>query len=280
MLFAVEESFVDENTVPGRLYSYAMQTVDLDGNVSSMSASINIVPAGKISEDLVWQKSWSPISINGDLIVPAGRTIEIEPGVTVLFSSTDEAHTGYRPEICELIVEGTLLAEGSADATIKFISAAALAGKADWDGIRMVPDSGQNQSVLRHLIISGAERGLTLYDGDYLIDNVTARYCQTGVTLQGASGTALLDLIFEDCDYSFMAESTFNCSLENVRVRGGLTGISLAGNSNFSLAEFDVRNVREVAVRVIDRVAPHLRNGLLQSMKTGLLIGSCSGDHQ
>lgn len=280
MVFAVEESFADDDTVPGRLYRYAVQAVDLDGNVSSMSASLNIVPAGRISEDLVWKKSWSPIALNGDLIVPAGRTIKIEPGVTVRFSSSDEGRTGYRPEICELIVEGTLVAEGSLAEPIRFISAAALAGRTDWDGIRMVPGAGQNQSILRHLVISGAEKGLTIYNGDYQIDNVTARYCQTGIALQGASGTALLDMTFEDCDSSFKAESTYNCSLQNVMVRGGQTGLSLAGNSNFSLAEFDVRNVREVAVKVVDRTAPRLRNGLLQSMKTGLLIGGCSGDFQ
>ncbi|MBU1108836.1 MAG: carboxypeptidase-like regulatory domain-containing protein [Candidatus Riflebacteria bacterium] len=280
MLFAVEEQYLDENTVPGRLYSYAVQSVDLDGNVSSLSASLSIVPAGKISEDLVWEKSWSPISINGDIIVPAGRTIEIKPGVTVLFSSVDEAHTGYRPEICELIVEGTLLAAGNENESIRFISASALAGKSDWDGLRLVAGSDQNPSVLRHLVISGAEKGLTLYDGTYEVGNITTRFCQTGVALQGASGTALLDMTFEDCDYGFMAESTYNCSLENVTVQGGLVGLSLAGNSNFSLSRFDVRNVREVAVKVVDRSSPHLRNGVMQSQQTGLLVGSCSGDHQ
>ncbi len=280
MLFASEESYADEQTVPGRLYSYAVQAVDLDGNVSSMSATLSIVPAGKITEDLLWQASWSPISINGDLIIPAGRTLKIESGVTVRFSSVDEGKTGYRPDICELIVEGTLLASGSADAPIRFISAGALAGKTDWDGIRMVPAAAQNQSVLQHLVISGAEKGLTVYDGDYHIGNVTARYCQSGIVLQGASGTSLLNLSFEDCDYSFKAESTWNCSLTNLIVRGGRVGLNLAGNSGFSLSVFDIRNVREVAVRVVDRTSPRLRNGLLQSLQTGLSIGSCSGDHQ
>ncbi|PKL49775.1 MAG: hypothetical protein CVV42_05415 [Candidatus Riflebacteria bacterium HGW-Riflebacteria-2] len=280
MLFASEESYSDENTVPGRLYNYAVQAVDLDGNVSSLSATLSIVPAGKITEDLLWKTSWSPISINGDLIVPAGRTITIEPGVTILFSSVDEGQTGYRPDICELIVEGTIVAAGEENAPIRLISAAALAGKTDWDGIRMVPAAGQSQSVLQHLVISGAEKGLTIYAGDYDVGNITARYCQSGIVLQGASGTSLLNLNFEDCDYAFTAESTWNCSLENLRVRGGRAGLNLAGNSNFSLSVFDIRNVREVAARIVDRTSPKLRNGLLHSLQTGLSIGGCSGDHQ
>lgn len=280
MLFASERSYIDDNTVPGRFYSYAVQSVDLDGNVSSMSATINIVPAGKITEDLTWKASWSPISINGDLIIPAGRTLTIEPGITLRFSSVDEGRTGYRPDICELIVEGSLVAAGDESSPIRMISAAALAGKADWDGIRMVPAGIQNRSVLTHLVISGAEKGLTIYAGDYELSDVTARYCESGIVLQGASGTSLLNLNIEDCDYAFSAESTWNCNLENLRIRGGRTGISLAGNSNFSLSVFDVRNVREVAVRVVDRSSPRFRNGVLHSLQTGLSIGSCSGDYQ
>lgn len=280
MLFATEDSFADENTMPGRLYSYAVQSVDLDGNVSSLSATLSIVPAGKITEDIVWRTSWSPISINGDLIVPVGRTLTIEPGTTVRFSSVDEGKTGYRPDVCELIVEGTLLAAGSENMPIRFISAAALAGKTDWDGIRMIPAAGQSQSALKYLVLAGAEKGLTLYDGDYVAENITARYCQRGVVLQGASGTSLLNLNFEDCDYAFTAESTWNCRLETLQVRAGRVGVSLAGNSNFLLSDFDIRNVREVAARVVDRSSPKLRNGLLHSMQTGLSIGGCSGDHQ
>jgi hypothetical protein len=280
MLFASEKSYTDENTVPGRFYRYAVQAVDLDGNVSSMSAVLNMVPAGKITEDLVWAGSWSPISINGDLIVPAGRTLTIESGVTVRFSKVDEGQTGYRPDVCELIVEGTLVAAGDEAAPIRLISAAALAGKTDWDGIRMVPAAGQSQSVLRHIVISGAEKGLAMYDGDYDVSEITARYCQNGIVLQGASGTRLLNLNFEDCDYAFSAESTWNCSLENLRIRGGRAGITLAGNSNFSVSTFDVRNVREVAARVVDRSAPRFRNGVLNSGQTGLSVGGCSGDYQ
>lgn len=280
MLFASENSFIDEDTVPGRFYNYAVQSVDLDGNVSSMSATLGIVPAGRITEDLVWQASWSPISINGDLIVPPGKTLTIDPGVTVRFSSVDEGRTGYRPEICELIIEGTLLAAGTEDAPIRLISAAALAGKADWDGVRLVPADELSQSVLQHLEISGADKGLTIYDGTYDAGNITARYCRNGVVLQGASSTSLLNLDLEDCDYAFAAESTWNCSIENLRIRGGRVGLNLAGNSNFSLSVFDVRNVREVAIRVVDRAAPRLRNGLLHSLQTGLSIGSCSGDYQ
>lgn len=280
MLFAAEESFSDVDTVPGRFYRYAMQAVDLDGNLSSYSATLSIIPAGKISEDLTWKKSWSPISLNGDLIIPAGRTLTIEAGVSVSFSSVDQGQTGYRPDVCELIVEGALQADGNESEPIRLISAAALAGKTDWDGVRLVPATGQNTSVLRHLVLSGAEKGLTIYDGNYQLENITARYCQTGMVLQGASASSIVSADFEDCDYAFAAESTWNCSLEKVRVRSGRVGISLAGNSGFTLSDFDVRNVREVAVRVIDRSAPRLRNGLLHSQQTGLLVGSCSGDHQ
>lgn len=278
MVFASQESITDDTTVPGRLYQYAVQTVDLEGDVSSFSEKVAIVPAGRISEDMVWTKALSPISISGDLIVPAGRTLTIEPGVTVSFSGEDAGRTGFSPLVCEMIVEGTLIADGSSEEPIKLISASSTPGRGDWNGLRIISEKTQNPSSLRYLVVSGAETGVALYDAPVTLQNFTARYCQEGLSLNGASGTVLLDLVFEDCTTGFNAENTWYCSASNIVVRRGTTGILLAGNSNFALSSFDIREARDTALRVVDRSSPVIRNGLLQSFKTGLLIGGASGE--
>ncbi len=278
MVFASQESITDDTTVPGRLYHYAVQTVDLDGNVSSYSENVSIVPAGRIAEDTMWTRALSPISISGDLIVPAGRTLTIEPGVTVSFSSEDAGRTGFSPLICEMIVEGTLIADGSLQEPVKLISASSSPGRGDWNGLRIISTRTQNPSSLKHLIVSGAETGVALYDAPVTLENFTARYCQEGLSLNGASGTVLLNMVFEDCTTGFSAENTWYCSASNLMVKGGTTGVLMAGNSHFSLSSFDIRETRDVALRVVDRASPALRNGLLQSFKTGLLIGGASGE--
>lgn len=279
-IFAAQDKVIDEYAVPGRIYRYAMQSVDLDGNVSSYSASVSIMPGGKITEDLVWKKAWSPITVNGDLIIPAERTLRIEAGCTVRFASVDNGRTGYSPAICEFIVEGTLLAEGSELEPVKLISASSLPTRTDWDGIRLISTKDQPESILKNVVISGAEDGLALYDASATIASLTARFCRTGLSVHGASGTALIDLNFEDCETGFSAENTWFCSAENLVVKNCNTGILLAGNSNFLLSHFDVRDTREVSLKVVDRRLPRLRNGLLQSSRAGMTIGAASGDFQ
>lgn len=64
------------------------------------------IPPGPVSG--TWTKAASPYIINGDLIVPPGQHLTLEPGVTVLF-------TGYY----KLTVNGSLLARGtSADSIV------------------------------------------------------------------------------------------------------------------------------------------------------------------
>ncbi len=279
-VFAVQTSLIDDTVIPGRIYRYAMQSVDLDGNVSSMSAVVSIMPGGKISEDLVWKKSWSPISINGDLIIPAGRTLSIEPGCVIRFAAADNGKSGYRPAMCEMVVEGTLLAEGTEAEPIRLISASAVPSRADWDGIRIVSTQSQQQTVLKYIEISGAERGLTLYNAPASVQNFSARYCQTGFSIQGASGTVLTEMAFNDCTTAFTAESTWYCSAENIKVSKCTDGIRLAGNSFFSLSRFDVRNITESALMVSDSAQPKVRNGLIQSLQIGFNIGAAGGDFQ
>ncbi len=279
-VFAVQTSVVDDTAIPGRIYRYAMQAVDLDGNVSSMSALVSIMPGGTVSENLVWKKSWSPIDVDGDLIVPAGRTLKIEAGCVVRFAAADNGKSGFRPSVCELIVDGTILAEGTLADPIRLISASAVPSRTGWDGVRLTAAAGQEASILKFLEVSGAERGVTLYSSNAEIGSFTARYCQTGFSLQGASGTILTGMQFEDCETAFTAENTWNCSLEDLKVRNSTIGVLLAGNGNFSLRRFDLRGIRETALTVADKEPSVFRNGLIQSLRTGLTIGAAGGDYQ
>ena len=279
-IFAAQNSFVDENAVPGKVYRYAIRSVDLDGNVSPLSDAIRITPAGKITENIVWKKDWSPFNIGGDMIVPSGLSLQIEPGCVIRFNAEDKGRTGYSQAICEFIVEGTLLVEGTESEPVHLISAASLPGKSDWDGIRLVPSSENAESVLRHVVISGADEALAVYDSSVAIANVTTRFCLTGVSLHGASGTTILNVNANDCETAFKAENSKYCTLENFVAENCNNGILLESNIGFLVKNFEIRDARLEGLKVVDRLAPRLRNGLISSSGTGLTIGGASGDFQ
>ena len=64
----------------------------------------------------------SPYLVTNDLTVPEGQTLVIEPGVVLQFQDTNDG----------LNVEGTLVAQGTADSRIVFTTADADASPGQW----------------------------------------------------------------------------------------------------------------------------------------------------
>jgi hypothetical protein len=88
------------------------------------------VPSGNVSG--TWAFSGSPFRVNGDITVPNGQTLTIEPGVNVIF-------TGHY----KFNVQGRLLAVGTRQDTITFIAQDTAIG---WHGIRFVNTPATNDT--------------------------------------------------------------------------------------------------------------------------------------
>ena len=132
---------------------------------------------------------------------------------------------------------------------IKFISGSAQPGKRDWDGLRLISEKSQQESVLQYVEVSGAEDGIALYDAPVNIMNLTARYCENGVSMHGASGTTLIGITAFDCDTGFFSENTWNCQLSKLKVEGGTNSVIMRGDSNFNLTSFDLRGASNIGMQ-------------------------------
>ncbi|MDX9709426.1 MAG: PQQ-binding-like beta-propeller repeat protein [Trichloromonas sp.] len=100
----------------------------------------------EIHQDTEWRGS---IVIDGFVKVFKGATLRIHPGTDVAFVRRDEDRDGLGDGV--LIVEGTLLAEGTAAAPIRFRSAEAAPKPGDWLEIRV---DFSRETVLRYCEIS------------------------------------------------------------------------------------------------------------------------------
>ncbi|MCK9364246.1 MAG: hypothetical protein M0P74_11710, partial [Syntrophales bacterium] len=116
------------------------------------------VSGGELIENTIWSVSQSPYHLLGNLIVPTGLTLTIEPGVTIKIDSGKAIQ-----------VDGTLIARGTSENKIIFTSSQATPVAGSWGFIKFTnssidatfDDSGNytGGSILQHCKIEYAGGG-------------------------------------------------------------------------------------------------------------------------
>ena len=272
-VFPSQTSIVDDCVFAGRYYTYNVYAVDYEGNLSEIPAKKSYIPTGSISENIVWKKAWSPIDIEGDIRVPPLYTLTIESGTTIRFLAESDSSTGFKKSLCDFVVEGTLIARGTENDPIVFLSQSSIPLKDDWDGIRFLSTDEKNKSEIDHVIISGAETGLEIYGNNTIVSNYKARYCKNGLALLTASGTSITGFSIEDCDIGIKAEATTNCLIADFEANNCDTAVVLNNNTSLRINNFDVRNCLTTGIRSSDKTDTLIRNAVVHSLKNGITIG-------
>ena len=139
------------------------------------------VPAGPVSG--VWDIAGSPYLLEGDVYVPDGQTLVIEPGVVVFAQSW-----------FALEVNGTLIAQGTEEQPITFTATPPGPGEPGWKGVRFVNADGEN--VLAHCLIeNGQVRGVEPYKrgGGVACDSstLTIDHCTIRSNRAGLAGAGI-----------------------------------------------------------------------------------------
>jgi hypothetical protein len=147
-----------------------------------------IIPGGNIVNQ-TWTPAGNPYFIQGDITIPAGSTLTIQPGVIVDFNGTDSMASGIDPTLVEITVQGTLTANGTGAQPILFRGANS--ANFYWYGI--VVDTGAAACFVSNATIQYTIRGLySRAAGASVLQatGVTIHHCQQGVYID--AGTPLL----------------------------------------------------------------------------------------
>ncbi|MBN2474231.1 MAG: lamin tail domain-containing protein [Pirellulales bacterium] len=132
------------------------RTIDIwyaDGDETTVSGTLT-------GPDVVWDAASGPWHVTGDVTVPAGVTLTIEPGTTVFFDQDTQ-----------LTVNGRLVAEGTRFERIRF--APPPGSSATWQGLAFRSAEDNRLAYLDMESSSAAGQSIDLDDSRILIDDVT-----------------------------------------------------------------------------------------------------------
>jgi hypothetical protein len=117
-----------------------------------------------LSGTLEADENWSgEIILEGDVWIPAGVTLTIAPGATIKSHPLQDTNQTSDRSRVELMVDGGILvAVGTSDAPIQFLSNADIPEPGDWGGIQV----NDGNVSLQHFIINDAYTALRFNDGD------------------------------------------------------------------------------------------------------------------
>ncbi len=141
-------------------------------------ASATDIPPGDVSG--VWTLAGSPYVILGDVAVPAGEELSIEPGVEVVFAGN------YR-----LTALGTMQAVGAPGDSIR------VRGEVPWDRLRL-----ENEVATSHFaycVITGAERGINSIDSPVTIEHCRLGLHETAVDIFAIGNPSPPPVVVTDC---------------------------------------------------------------------------------
>lgn len=199
--------------------------------------SAPVYPPSIISSNTTWRASDGTYVINNTVTVNQAITLTIEPGVIVKFNS----NTG-------LVVNGTLIAEGTASAPIVFTSIRddAYAGDTNSDGTMSTPGAGDWGSLYIGPTSTGSRLKYTrvTYGGQWNYLCGTNPYCQAAnLYVSGASPM-----------------------IDNVNIEYGTTyGLLLANSAIPTVSNSRIAHIAGIGVRINSSSAPTLQNNVIES---------------
>jgi len=177
---------------------------------------------GEISADTRWSPTDGPIVLTARVVVKPGATLTLDPGLVVQFLTE-----------ARLVVEGTLVAKGTADRPITFTSAVARdPSPFDGEGVVIAKTSGE-RSTLERCVFEYQRVGLTLQGASPLVRHCTfRRNGQAGLAVEGGSPRFEgVNLFVHNIGAGIRTKEASVAIRRSIVARNGAEGIALAGKS-------------------------------------------------
>ena len=192
-----------------------------DISVAPLAAAPAATPAvlgGVLDQDMHLTADSGPYVMQEDLHVVPGGVLRVDPGVTVRMS----------PGTTLYVAGGDILAQGSADAPVRFVPLEQGAGPGSHGGLNL---DSPGRAELRHVVVEYATVGVAVTGGEARLTSVDVSGSSQAGILLGQDSRPVIE----------------NCRIENNQGMGGLvvegTGVAplIRGNTFVNNAPFQVQ---------------------------------------
>ncbi|HEX8702865.1 MAG TPA: hypothetical protein VF815_28780, partial [Myxococcaceae bacterium] len=139
----------------------------------SAALATNVI--GTLPGNTTWTAAGSPWHLTGDVTVPVGVTLTIEPGAQVTFAATDGLGAGVDTTRVELIIDGALTVQGTSTSPVTITATSGF-------GTRV-----QGTADFSNAILDGGRECLRVSSGTLNFNNSTLRNCFQALNALGGT---------------------------------------------------------------------------------------------
>lgn len=192
---------------------------------AGVGAAQTTVPAGSVGAGATWTAAGSPYLVEGDVVVPSGGTLEIEPGVEVRFMGGDTLGGGRDTTRAEIEVHGDLVIRGTASSPVVMHADAT---ESDWYGIVVASDA--TRAAIEWAEIEDVRRGVS--------------------ALAPSDVTSLTSVALQNCAEACVHIEAGNPQIDGLWASRTDTGIFVTRNGGLTLANAVIWGARSYGVRL------------------------------
>ncbi len=227
----------------------------LFASVCAFQSSAQTSVSGAILSNTTWTKAGSPYVVTGDIAVDTAVTLTIEPGTTVKFD-------GYNV----LYIDGKLVAEGTPQENIRFLSSKMNTSPDTWRGISFRLKSKPDTSIIRYCEFNNAVNAVFIEGPVVYVEHNLFKNCEAGLRYSK---------IWEPESqrrYSFITNNTFEDNTYGIddfyEFGGQITGNTFTGN------EYGIRIDGFCAATIAGNTLRNNTNGLYYNGPVGIMPGT------
>jgi len=286
-----QNSYSDMEVNAGTKYYYYATRLSGSGNESPPSTTASFLMPGVVTVNTVWTSQNSPYILTGDLRVMPGVSLVIDKGVSIGVEKEDQWDKGTSTNIIDILVQGTLMIQGTEASPVSMTSVSSAPKAGDWSGITFDTTADLNTSVVKGLQLSCAVDGIKGLAGipeimdsrifncrqsgiqcsssstDISISKVSIDTCASGLLIKDNSANVKIKSnVLLRCIYGIVCRGNQVSEIkENTIQFSGVTGIDLGNTGTGAICSGNVVGFGSNGSAIVCRGHDEVRRNTLQA---------------